>query len=360
MMRGLHLLALICAISSTASAGDADSNITSNEASTKGGGGDHHQHGGEHGGEHGGGYDDGDHHQHGGGDQHKTEDPDNDSVACACPILERPQPTDKALRARWMVHTLNWGVLSSTSSRLEDEKSGTKNHAFGNIISFVDGHCGAGTGTPYFYGSEMDQSYIDAKDNNMVSLALSEAALPSVCGIDAAVEDCAVPSMGDPENPMCARLTLTGRLVNLEKESEEYAQAKKAIFDRHKVMKQWPGDHGWVISKLVIEDIWFIDFFGGTEPMKIEESYFAADLGGLEIVQSMGTGGFVAGAGGRGFTHGGGEATGQSPVVVYLSICLILALFALVVQSFRTVQESKTYQAVANGAHAMRTQSEMI
>merc|ERR1719396_261420 len=28
-------------------------------------------------------------------------------------------------------------------------------------------------------------------------------------------------------------------------------------------MSQWPSDHDWVIAKLVVEDIWFIDFFGG-------------------------------------------------------------------------------------------------
>jgi hypothetical protein len=61
--------------------------------------------------------------------------------------------------------------------------------------------------------------------------------------------------------------------------SEEFQLAQKAIFERHKTMKDWPKNHDWVIAKIIIEDVWLIDYFGGATILTPEE-YFAANMGG--------------------------------------------------------------------------------
>eukprot|EP00934_Nitzschia_sp_Nitz4_P001675 Nitzschia sp. Nitz4//scaffold8_size234185//53950//54633//NITZ4_001240-RA/size234185-processed-gene-0.146-mRNA-1//-1//CDS//3329559755//1675//frame0 len=192
---------------------------------------------------------------------------------CPCQLPERPNYKDKAATARWMVHALDWGTLSTISTRM-----GVADIPFGNIYSFVDGTCGNATGTPYFYGSYMDQSLADTLDNPSVSLSLSEASLPSVCTNKESLKACTLGTQyGDPENPICARLTLTGQVVVVDESSAEFEFARAALFERHATMEDWPENHGWVIFKIDIEDIWLIDFFGGATILTPEE-YNAASL----------------------------------------------------------------------------------
>merc|ERR1711933_388993 len=115
-----------------------------------------------------------------------------------------------------------------------------------------------------------------------VSLTLSESSLPSVCPNEA-LDSCSLGPTGDPENPMCARLTLTGKLVALDNDSEEHELAQNAFFERHPAMANWPKGHGWVIAKIEIQDIWLIDFFGGATVLDPKD-YFA--VGSDETVDS--------------------------------------------------------------------------
>jgi hypothetical protein len=179
-----------------------------------------------------------------------------------------------------MVHTLNWGVISTVSSRLPGAPP------FGNVYSFVDGSCGNSSGTPYFYGTYQDQTFKDMKENPKASLTLSEASLASVCGPSGLAACSTVASgkvnpVGDPESPICARLTLTGTLVELDRNSDEFHEALAAFYLRHPQMKDWPSGHGWVIAKLEIEDIWLIDFYGGASILNLE-NYYDQDLIALE------------------------------------------------------------------------------
>lgn len=207
------------------------------------------------------------------------------SDPCACSLQDRPEISQKAQTARWMVHSLDWGVLATISSRLPGNAEGlTKPSSssipipFGNVYSFVDGTCEDGTGVPYLFGTYMDQSFIDSTYNQMVSLTLSEASLSSVCTERDGLVACTLGTKyGDPENPVCARLTLTGMLVVLQEDSEEYAFAQGALFERHSTMEGWPRDHNWVIAKIDVRDVWLIDFFGGASIVDLA-SYFAATL----------------------------------------------------------------------------------
>jgi hypothetical protein len=174
---------------------------------------------------------------------------------------------------RWMVHTLDWGVLSTISTRLGGDDNPVP---FGNIYSFVDGSCHNSTGIPYFYGTYLDQSFLDIREHETVSLSLSEASLSSVCTERDGLDACTLGTKyGDPENPVCARLTLTGELVVLSEDSKEYEFAREAMFERHLTMTDWPENHNWVVAKLDIKDVWLIDFFGGAAILSPDE-YFAA------------------------------------------------------------------------------------
>ena len=95
------------------------------------------------------------------------------SAECACTLEERPEVSDKAKTARWMVHSLDWGVVSTISTRLGGD--GSPAVPFGNVYSFVDGPCDKATGIPYLYGTYMDQSFADTQSNDMIALTLSES-----------------------------------------------------------------------------------------------------------------------------------------------------------------------------------------
>lgn len=63
----------------------------------------------------------------------------------------------------------------------------------------------------------------------------------------------------------------------VEVEGAEYESAKSALFNRHPSMSYWPNDHEWIIAKIEIEDLWFIDYFGGASILSVDE-YLDVDL----------------------------------------------------------------------------------
>lgn len=210
---------------------------------------------------------------------HDTKSSNEEECACE-KLLKRPDLWKKELVARWMAHSLDWGTLTTISTRSEVHSA-----PFGNIYSFVDGPCEESTGIPYFYGTYMDQSFIDMKRNPSASFTLSEASLASVCGAKA-LPACSVAMnsngvRGDPESPVCARLTLTGKMVEVPKESDEYAKMLAAFYARHAQMQYWPVDHDWVIAKLEVSDVWFIDYFGGASILDVD-AYLNANIMALK------------------------------------------------------------------------------
>uniref|UniRef100_A0A673XJI9 Cellular repressor of E1A-stimulated genes 2 n=1 Tax=Salmo trutta TaxID=8032 RepID=A0A673XJI9_SALTR len=74
--------------------------------------------------------------------------------------------------------------------------------------------------------------------------------------------------MYDPEDPRCDRLTLTGKMVEVE-------FAKEAMFSRHPVMKKWPVGHNWFLMKLQLTQVWLQDWVGGVSLIPLED-YFKA------------------------------------------------------------------------------------
>ncbi|XP_031406322.1 protein CREG1 isoform X1 [Punica granatum] len=165
--------------------------------------------------------------------------------------VSKPDPRNAAATARWLVAQNSWGVLNTISSELGGAP-------FGNVVSFSDGSPNEGRGIPYFYLTALDPTAKNALKDGRASLTVSEYPL-GTCG------------KIDPENPTCAKLTLTGKLKIVEEKSDEAQYAKSALFTKHPEMKTWPKSHKFQFFKLEIENIFLIDWFGGPKPLTPEQ-----------------------------------------------------------------------------------------
>lgn len=172
-------------------------------------------------------------------------------------LTKKPDPKNAAATARWLVSQNSWGVLNTISSDLGGAP-------FGNVVSFSDGLPNKGSGIPYFYLTALDPTARDALKDDRASFTISEYPI-GTCG------------KIDPENPTCAKITLTGKLKLVDKNSKEADFAKSALFSKHVEMKDWPEDHNFQFFKLEIENIFLIDWFGGPKPLTLDQ-YLHASL----------------------------------------------------------------------------------
>lgn len=169
-----------------------------------------------------------------------------------------PPPHEETARtARFIAHYSDWGHLSTIST--QDK---IKGFPFGNVFSVSDGPLDNSTGVIYFYVTAMDNSVADLKRNPSASLTFSEAE----------GEYCRQ-MIYDPEDPRCARLTLTGKMVDVGPEEQQFA--KEAMFSRHPLMGKWPVGHNWFFMKLELVQIWLQNWFGGVSRIPVED-YFRA------------------------------------------------------------------------------------
>lgn len=96
--------------------------------------------------------------------------------------------------ARYLSHFADWGVVAAVSPEYSLMP-------FGTIQSFADGTLKNSTGVPYFYISPMSDTYHNIQYNNSVALTISQAE-----------SDYCTKKGYDPEEPLCARLTLFGKV----------------------------------------------------------------------------------------------------------------------------------------------------
>ncbi|XP_061548051.1 protein CREG2 [Phycodurus eques] len=168
-----------------------------------------------------------------------------------------PPHRETAKTARYIAHSSDWGFLATISSQVK-----IKRLPFGNIFSTSDGPPDNSTGVIYFYVTPMDNTVSDLKIDPYASLTFSEAE-----------GDFCRQMVYDPEDPRCARLTLTGEMVEVA--PEELAFAEAAMFSRHPVMAKWPVGHKWFFMKLEPIQVWLQDWTGGTALIPLED-YFKA------------------------------------------------------------------------------------
>ena len=86
----------------------------------------------------------------------------------------------------------------------------------------------------------MSDTYKNIKYCNNVTLSVTEA-MSTYC----------MEQSMDAENPVCARLTVLGKMVAVTNAVEKEL-AKKALFSRHPSMAKWPSSHGRPSNILVI------------------------------------------------------------------------------------------------------------
>lgn len=162
-----------------------------------------------------------------------------------------PDPDNPWSMARWLVQSNDWGVISTVSLHLNGIP-------FGNVVSYSDGPVGNSTGVPYFYLSNLDPTARDVVVIPYCSLTVSESPL-GTCGST------------DVENPTCAKITLSGQIHLLEDEDSELNFAAESLFSRHPEMQGWPKDHDFQFYRLAIQDIFLIDWYGGAQPIQVED-----------------------------------------------------------------------------------------
>ncbi|XP_068638866.1 uncharacterized protein [Aristolochia californica] len=167
------------------------------------------------------------------------------------PLQPKPNRDDHVGYARWLASENSWGVLSTISIEMEGAP-------FANVVSYSDGAPGYGQGIPYFYLTTLDPTARDIKEDNRSSFAVSEFPV-GTCGTL------------DPEEPPCARLTLTGKMKMIPNDTSEADIAEKALFSKHPAMGGWPKDHNFQFYKLDIENIFLIDWYGGPKPITVEQ-----------------------------------------------------------------------------------------
>lgn len=171
-----------------------------------------------------------------------------------------PPHQDVAAMARYVVHVSDWAAMATISTR-----SPTRGMPFANVFSVCDGTRYRSTGIPYLYLTDMEISVQDLRVNNSASLTMS-LAQTSFCR-----------QRGyDPEDPLCAHVILSGRVLQVDEQAPEYAFARDALFARHPEMSGWPAGHHFFVAKLDIKNIIVLDYFGGAKTVPVQE-YFATD-----------------------------------------------------------------------------------
>ena len=180
------------------------------------------------------------------------------SIALVAASSGPPPTTDKAGTARWMVANINWGVIASKSIHLHGVP-------FGNANSFL----GVSNGNLYFYVSPMDTSVKDIAADNHVSFTISEAGMKGFCSVTGSNNA----SLPDPEDPTCARLTVSGIFHEVDNATAKTIAPQ--MFARHPQMSKWPTGHGWFFATIDISDLWLIDYYGGAALIPPSD-YFAA------------------------------------------------------------------------------------
>ncbi|XP_058475683.1 protein CREG1 [Solea solea] len=171
--------------------------------------------------------------------------------------LRIPPHEQVARVARFISHRCDWASMATISSH--EQVAG---QPFSNAFSVSDGPLGSSSGVPYMYLTRMEVSVQDLEVNPSASLSMSLAQT-----------DYCRQHRFDPQSPLCARVILSGSVMQVNGTEAEFA--KKSLFSRHPEMINWPTDHNWFFSKFNITQVWVLDYFGGVKIVTPGE-YFQA------------------------------------------------------------------------------------
>ncbi|KAM9203374.1 protein CREG2 [Mergus octosetaceus] len=161
-----------------------------------------------------------------------------------------PPPCSRPCCRRFLAHYNAWGFVAAPRK--------IRGIPFGNCLLISHGPVNNSTGIPFFYVTLKDNVVADLLKDPVASLTLPEAD-GNFCR----------KNVVNPEDPRCARLTLTGQMVTVPPEETEFA--KQAMFSRHPVIRKWPRSYEWFFMKMNIEHIWLQSWYGGVSAVLVEE-----------------------------------------------------------------------------------------
>ena len=168
----------------------------------------------------------------------------------------------KAQAARKLVHDASWGY-SRPPRRSSSAQLDTLNRSQ-MAVSTIQPKI-------WFFLSEKDLALEDVRVNSQVSFTISQA---MVDAYDASVDNSCHGAIA--EDPTCARITLSGHLAPLiSPTTSAVDEANGELLPRHMVVKMSPTSRDIHVYELIISEIFFINFYGGAEPMSVAD-YFAA------------------------------------------------------------------------------------
>lgn len=138
--------------------------------------------------------------------------------------------------ARWLVQESLWGTLSW----LEDETASAMVTSYGESDGRI--FCYLPINIPEF----------------KAAITLSEAALNTTQFEGA---KCGPNGNLDPEDPRCAKLTISGNMKPVEEDTKQFGL--DTLYAKHPQMENWPADHGFIVYEMHIDSLWMIANYGG-------------------------------------------------------------------------------------------------
>ncbi|RZC40965.1 Pyrid oxidase 2 domain containing protein [Asbolus verrucosus] len=172
-----------------------------------------------------------------------------------------PQPDEVAKMARYIMRNADWVSIATKSTQKAIE-----GYPFVSLKSVSDGPPSNSTGVPYLYMTDMDVSGKDIEADNRCTILASLAES----------EYCKQKNF-DPQDPRCAKLIITGKIIKVDNSSSEYQFGEDALFSKHPSMKWWPKDHDFYVAKVNIEQIAVLDFFGGIKYVSVQDYFNASN-----------------------------------------------------------------------------------
>lgn len=138
--------------------------------------------------------------------------------------LAKPPRSDKVRSARWLMSSVDWGVLGTTRQ---------DGQVFTNVVSVSDGinsqiDRSNSTGIPFFFLTELDETAQHLQHHPLASFTVSEKTSDADdrCG-----------SL-DAQEPPCAKLTLRGKVRRI-RSARKQEFARQALFSKHPAMEKW-------------------------------------------------------------------------------------------------------------------------
>jgi hypothetical protein len=173
--------------------------------------------------------------------------------------------------ARFLVNSGGWGVIATLRG---DKKQTTR--PFTSVVDYVDDE----SGVPHFLLTTMDETARDLSADSVASFTISGKTAKGNLA-------CMVL---DAQDPPCSRITFLGKVAPLPtspKSTPEDVETAKRLMERFKhkypQIRTWPSGHNFKLYKFVkIEEIFYLDHFGGARPMKVADYQKFKMDGGME------------------------------------------------------------------------------